>query len=280
MLFVPLLFVMTCAFGTVFHQSPQKDTVMQRFLISESGVSRRLNIFESFAKSEGEPRDDSRIPTSLGFDPEIIALSENETVNEILEHSLTELTRTIGIMQLVFESLSRMLSIPLHSPSSLSLDLYHKLNLDVHCNQEGHLTVIGLNRVGQFDHSLNLLMIPSTVEKVSMQRCGLTAISAWSDLKGKSLKSLRIYESDRLNLKLNLDGLKGTLDYLPLEHLSVGRNQISDYFGLQKFSSSDPAFHRIGTWMRKSTLNVLRIQTMKGRRKSFSFYRDGTWTLA
>ena len=270
-MFVVLLLLIVSTVGAVSHQSAQRDTVMQQHLISKSGMSRRLSVFESFAKSDDDPRDDFRIRPSL---------ADNETVNEILQHSLIELTRTIGIMQLVFESLSRMLSIPLHSPSSLSLDLYHKLNLDVHCNHEGHLTVIGLNRVGQFDHSLNLLMIPSTVEKVSMQRCGLTSISPWSDLKGKSLKSLRIYESDRLNLKLNLDGLKGTLDYLPLEHLSVGRNQVSDYFGLQKFSSSDPAFHRIGKWMKLSTLNVLRIQTMKGRRKSFSFYRDGTWTLA
>ena len=125
-------------------------------------------------------------------------------------------------------------------------------------------------------------MIPKTVTKLTLNGCGLTSVSAWSDLKGKSLESLRIYEP--LDLKLNLDGLRGTLNELPLEHLLVGRCQVSEYFGLQTYSPSDLALPEISKWIRASTLVSLRIESRDSRhkmhrRRGLCFYREGTWQI-
>ena len=203
---------------------------------------------------------------------------------------------------IVFQSLSRMLSNPQQTESTALdsqlpwqkylaqsirdlkcsvRDLCHEFGSNFKCDPEGHLNIIILNRMGPFAH-LNLAMIPKTVVKLTLSKCGLTSVSAWSDLKGKSLESLRIYEP--LVLKLNLDGLRGTLNELPLEHLFVGRCQVSEYFGLQTYSPSDPALPEIKKWMRASTLVNLTIESRDSRnkmqrRRRISSQREGTWQI-
>ena len=227
----------------------QEPSVRSRTTISGSPVTRRLRIFESFAKSEDPTQDDYPLP--IGSDQVILASDDDPTINEILDESLVELRGIIEALTpvtgfqsteslIVFHSLLGMFSsrhpVQFHSPlpwqtylsqSITNLrcsvtDLCREFGSNFKCDQEGHLRVILLNGKGPFDH-LNLLMIPNTVEILSMERCGLTSISAWSDLKDKSLQSLRIYETGTSNLKLNLDGLQGTLDYLPLRDITVAR---------------------------------------------------------
>ena len=115
-----------------------------------------------------------------------------------------------------------------------------------------------------------------------MRSIKLKTISAWSDLKEKSLKTLYIFAAGSSNLKLNLDGLQGTLDDLPLEDLTVGRAQISEYFGVQTVSLSDSALPKIGEWMRSSTLVRLRIVAASSRfrnRRRICVDRNGKWVL-
>ena len=272
--------------------------------------TRRLIIFESFAKSDDQRDGDFQSPSKA---TELHQDSDDQTVNENLKHSLVELAEIIEGMKtpvilnesakslIVFQSLSRMLSI--HDPKQSGIllpwqkylsesirnlkcsvkDLCEEFNWNFKCNQEGHLRVIVLRGKGPFTH-LNLRMIPNTVERFSTESCGLTSISAWSDLKGKSLKSLRIYESETGNLRLNLDGLQGTLDDLPLENLTVGRWQVSAYFGLPTLaldSLSDSVLTEIGEWMRPSTLVNLRIvprdsrHTNNQNRRHICFFRMG-----
>ena len=296
-----------CGVDAASQKSPSKESsVYSRPRPESQAITGRLKIFETFAKSTDQ-RDDyvQSSPEVVKPDQDCFGLDDQKSVNELLQHSLVELREMIDATKthvistesieslIVFQSLLQMLSMPEQvvsdSPSPWQnylsdsiknlkcsvMDLCREFPSHFKCDKEGHLNLIVLDRKGPFRH-LNLLMIPNTVEKLSMERCGLASISAWSDLKGKSLKSLRIYEPRILNL--NLDGLQWALDYLPLEHLSVGRPQISVYFGVQKFDSSDPAFRSIGRWTRLSTLEVLRIQTNSGGRHHFAFYRDGTWT--
>ena len=199
---------------------------------------------------------------------------------------------------IVFQSLSKMLSNhypkqsdPLSSwqkyvdESIRNLkcsvkDLCHEFvsnDANFKCDHEGHLTMIGLHRmVGRYEH-LNLLMIPNTVKKIKMERTNLKTISEWADLRGKSLKQMRIYGSEISNFKLNLDGLQGALDHLPLKHLSVERRSVSEYFGLQSLSSSEIALPRVAEWVTNSTLLSLRIEARNNKRRNICFNRDGTW---
>ena len=127
---------------------------------------------------------------------------------------------------------------------------------------------------GPFDH-LNLLMIPNTVRILSLRNTKLKTISEWTDLKGKSLKVLRL--EFNYVLKLNLDGLTGNLNHLPLEHLTVSTRPITDYFGE---GDEKKALSKIGNWMRASTLTSLKLRdrTRVGPRCKGSFDSDGTWT--
>ena len=312
--FAALLWITVFRVDAASHQSLSKESSM-RSLPPESQLrTRRLTIFESFAKSDDQRDDDLQSPpeaTELHQDSN--NSDDDKTVNENLKQSLVELTEIVEGMKtpvipnesakslIVFQSLSRMLSnayrkqsgSPSPWPKDLSecirnlkcsvKDLCEEFNWNFKCNQEGHLSVIVLRGNGPFAH-LNLRMIPNTVERFSMKSCGLTSISAWSELKGKSLKSLRINEY----FKLNLDGLQGTLDDLPLVQLSVGRWQVSEYFGLQTQSVdalSDSALTKIGEWMRSSTLVNLRIVSRNSRhtnnrnRRNICFCRNGKWRL-
>ena len=308
--FAPLLLITVSAVENGGDQSPPKTTEVQQNPIPGSRVTSRLDIYKSLAQLHHQPRENFQ--PSIRSDQCILAPEDGETVNESLQHSLVEVREIIdGPIKhvisaesieslIVFQSLLKMLSNPEQSASSnldsqlpwreyLSesirnlkcsvRDLCHEFGSHFKCDQEGHLNTIRLNRMGPFDH-WNLLMIPNTVENIEMRRCGLTSISAWSDLKGKSLKSLRIYEPRILNF--NLDGLQGTLDDLPLEDLTVGRSQLSEYFGVQRVSLSDSALPKIGEWMRSSTLVRLRIVASISRasnRRRICVDRDGNWVL-
>ena len=83
----------------------------------------------------------------------------------------------------------------------------------------------------------------------------MKTISEWTDLKGKSLKVLRV--DGNFDLKLNLDGLAGELNHLPLEQLSVSTMSIRNYFGDFYWKRVLP---KIGNWMRASTLTSLKLE--------------------
>ena len=135
---------------------------------------------------------------------------------------------------------------------------------------------IQLDQKGRFDH-LNLLMIPNTVIRILLRRTKLKTISEWTDLKGKSLKVLRLDRNSDL-LELNLDGLKGDSNHLPLEHLSVCVESMKNYFAETDWQRILP---KIGEWMRKSTLNSLRLwkRTNRNFGRDAYFDSDGSWTL-
>ena len=319
--FAPLVWITVRGVDAASLQSLFNESSIQSTPFPESQrMTRRLNIFESFAKSEDQRQSHNQSSVEAAEPPrDSFDSDDDKTVNEILRQSLVELTEIIETMTthliptdsieslIVFQSLLKMLSIPKPSASDYPFswqkylsesirnlncsvtDLCRRFKMNFKCNQNGQLNVIILYKVEPPLH-LNLLMIPRTVERLSIERCGLTSISAWSDLRGKSLKSLRIHESEAGNLKLNLDGLQGTLDYLPLETLSVRKSQISEHFGLPTFGGwPDSAFSQIGEWMRCSTLlylrEVSRISNAKDSRhpsrgrKCISFCRDGTWML-
>ena len=196
---------------------------------------------------------------------------------------------------MVFESLLMMLSNPTESKEAPScpmvvtvamrhylsasirkqrcsiMDLCDKFQRNFKCNADGDLRVIVLYEQA-FDH-LNLLMIPNTVNILYIKRSGLKTISEWTDLKGKSLKSLQLHQN--IGLKLNLDGLMGGLDHLPLENLIVSRDQLSAYFGLKRVSPNDPCFFRVQEWMKLSTLTYLRIYG--SRRNDKIIFRDDSY---
>ena len=106
-----------------------------------------------------------------------------------------------------------------------------------------------------------------------MKRSGLKTISEWTNLKEKSLKSLQLHQN--IGLELNLDGLMGGLDHLPLENLIVSREQLSAYFGLKRVSPNDLCFFRVQEWMKLSTLTYLRIYG--SRRNDKIIFRDGSY---
>ena len=270
-------------------------------------AERRLNIFESITKSD-------EIPMSLTRKESGTALDDDQSVNDILQHSLVEL---MGILQtlesndpsqamrvplqvirkqsaeslLVFQSLLKMVSNPTQSCPLTSwqqyltesirkqqcseVDLCREFHQIFKCDKEGHLKVITLDIKGPFDH-LNLLMIPNTVTSLSVRRTKLKTISEWTDLRGKSLKTLRL--DANYEVKLNLDGLNGELKSLPLKHLTVSKKSIANYFGEGDGIS---AFSKIGNWMRASTLTslTLRKRTRGYPRCEGIFDSDGSWTL-
>ena len=315
--FAPLLCITVLGADAASHQSISKGSNVQSTPLPASPrMTRRLKIFESFAKSDEER--ESHWQSSVEFaEPQgdCFYLDDDKTVNEILRHSLVELTEIIDAAKIhvipmescpesiesliVFQSLLKMLSIPKQFASDLLapspwqkyleesirnlkcsvIDLSHKFGSNFKCDEQGRLVAIALCTMKPLEH-LNLLMIPNTVEMLSLRRAQLSSISAWSDLRGKSLKSLRIYGKRNWNLKLNLDGLKGNLDDLSLEDLTVGRAQISEYFGLQSFSLFEYGLPLIREWMRSSTLLNLRIyQRSTNRQRSCTcISRDGTCT--
>ena len=268
---------------------------------------RRLIIFESITKSD-------EIPLSMRRKESGTASDDDQSVNDILQDSLVELTNTLRTLEtndpskamrvpvrvipmqsaeslLVFQSLLKMVSNPTQSHPLTSwqqylvdairkqqcseVDLCREFHQNFKCDEEGHLRVITLDIKGPFDH-LDLLMIPNTVTSLSVRRTKLRTISEWTDLKEKSLKTLRL--DANYELKLNLDALNGELQNLPLKHLTVSKKSIANYFGEGDGIS---AFSKIGNWMRASTLTslTLRKRTRGYPRCEGIFDSDGSWTL-
>ena len=312
--FAPLLWIAVLGVDAASHQSLSKESSTQCPLLPTARVrTRRLIIFESFAKSDGQRNDDIQSEVA-DFHRDYFDSDDDQTTNEHLKHSLLELTEIIeGMMRtpvipcesaeslIVFQSLARMLSNrypkqsdPLSSwrwqrylrESVRNLkcsvkDLCHEhrnFKCDFKCDHKGHLTMIRLyGMVSRYDH-LNLLMIPNPVEKIKIERTRIQTISNWKDLRGKSLKEVNIYGSESLNVKLNLDGLQGPLDHLPLKYLSVEIRSVAEYFGIQSlFPPENITLPRIARWVRNSTLLTLRIEARDRKRRSICFQRDGTW---
>ena len=305
--FAPLLLtaVSVVNLNGASHQSRQEhnefDTSLRSAALPKSSVgSRRLSIFKSITKSGDQRNAEEDSP----------APDDDKTVNEILRHSLVELTDTLGTLEsndpfkamrislhvipvqspeslMVFESLLKMLSNPKESRSSTTwqqfliksignqqcsvLDLCKEFHQNFECDGEGHLKVIGLVRRSPFDH-LNLLMVPNTVEILNIRRIKLKTISEWSDLRGKSLRVLNLEEN--IDLQLNLDGLTGDLDHLPLERLSVSQRSLTHYFGERNWYRT---LAKIGDWMKTSTLTCLTLTDRSCKSRAF-FGGDGTWT--
>ena len=269
---------------------------------------KRLPIFESFTKSDDE---------QTIFENEYSTLDsvDEGTVNEQLSTLLVDFhvpetvefgrsfvavraSQNEGQLRdlMVFRSLLMMFINPKDSQALLPWQQYlaesirnQKASVINLCSEyiqnfkceEGHLTFINVDGKGSFDH-LNLLMIPNTVRKCSAIRCKFKTMSPWSDLKGKSLECLRL--TSNVNLKLDLHGLTGESDHLPLKKLMISRVSISKYFGLQVPTRMNPKSYGntgIARWMEKSTLEYMQViscNTAGRKRKIFSFYRDGTWT--
>ena len=301
------------------HQSLQdykeaEESVQSPVILKSPVVTRRLPKFESITKSEDQQHDD--FPVSIRYQEDNPITEDDQSVDEILQNSLVELTEILRTLEtndpfkamriplhvipmqsqetlLVFQSLLKMLSNTKESHSSTpwqqylresisnqqcsEVDFCREFHQNFKCDKEDHLETIILDNKGLFDR-LNLLMIPNTVNVLSLRRCKLKSISAWADLKNKSLKNL--FVNGNKHLELNLDGLKGALNHLPLEYLTVSRFQISAYFGMQSVSPTDPAFCRVQEWMKVSTLVYLRV--LGGwcgkHRNDILFCRDGTYT--
>ena len=298
--FVAALWII--AFGIVpsadaaSHQSLSKESTVQSTPLLESrSTTQRLSVFESFAKSDDQRHGHLQLSVeSVEPDQDCSGSDDGKTVNEMLQDSLVELERDSLI---VFQSLLKMLSMddaeqsgsPLPWQRYLSesirnlncsvMNLCREFSSHFKCDDEGHLNAITLKGMARrFDH-FDLLMIPNTVKLIEMKRTKLKTISEWEDLRGKSLKTLRIHENGVSTSKLNLDGLLGTMDYLPLEHLTVGRGEVSDYFGLQTVSLHDPALSKIEKWMSSSTLMSLCIETQTNHKRKVYLQRDGTSEL-
>ena len=315
-------------------QSPKDyqecEATVQSTLVSKSQVTpRRLNIFESIAKSEDQA--DDGFPASIWCKKGKHTSRDHKSVNGILKRSLIELTETLRTLEsddpfkamrvpvpvipvqspeslLVFQSLLKMLSTPTecHAPpqwqqyliESISnqqcsvKDLCEKFHKYFKCDQDGHLIVIITDHImGRFDH-LNLLMIPNTVTALYVRRVKLKTISEWTDLKGKSLKVLRV--DGNYHLELDLDGLTEDLNHLPLKHLTVPTGAIINSFGginwvrtsgnrimgdIQPVEDWERTFSKIGNWMRTSTLTSLALRakghTDSGRNVCFN--SNGSW---
>ena len=291
-----------------------KESVQSAIVSKSPVVTRRMNALESITKSQDQ-RDDT-FPVSIGYEEGSRDAKDFETVNEILEHSLVELTKVLRTLEtkdpfkatriplqriamqipeslMVFQSLLKMLSNPKGSRSPTEwqrylsesirrqqcseMDLCREFKQHFKCDEEGHLGAIMLDHKGSFDH-LNLLMIPNTVKTLNLRQCKLKTISEWMYLKGKSLKKLSVDRNS--DLKLNLEGLKRELNHLALEDLTVSRSQITSYFGMQSLHPTDPAFCRVQEWMKVSNLFQLRIYT-RGcgqQRGDYLFFGDGTYT--
>ena len=317
--FAPLLFIAASVvdLDASSYQSPKEckefGTSVRSSSVSRSRqVTQRLKIFESITKSEDQRNEDSSV--SIEYEQGIFAPDDDQTVNEILRHSLVELTEILRKLDSNDPSKAMIIPlhvIPMHSPESLVvfqsllmmltnskesgslmpwqqyleesiskqqcsvMGLHRAFEKNFKCDQEGHLTVIGLDGKGPYDH-LDLLMIPNTVSKVLLRNTKLKTISGWTDLKGKSLKTLCL--DANFDLKLNLDGFNGELNHLPLKHMTVSTRSITNYFGE---ADGKRAFAKIGNWMRTSTLTSLRLKKKTGGvpRTVAIFDSDGSWTL-
>ena len=225
------------------HRYPQgqkeSDTNVQSSSASRSReVTRRLKIFESITKSEDQRNDDSSV--SIEYEQGISAPDDDQTVNEILHHSLVELTEMLRTLDLhdpskamripvhvipvqsslmMFQSLLMMLSNPKErrSPTSWQqylmksirkkqcseIELFTEFDHNFKCDAEVPLRVImlvGHGYEGSFNH-LNLLMIPNTVMRILLRDTKLKTISEWTDLKGNSLTILDLGGNPELKLK-------------------------------------------------------------------------------
>ena len=315
--FAPMLFfaVFIADVDGASYQYPPKlkefNTKVQSSSASRSQeATRRLKIFESITKSEDQRNDDSSV--SIEYEQGLSASDDDQTVDKILQDSLVELTEILRTLEtndpskamripvhlipvqsslMVFQSLLMMLSNAKESRSpapwqqylieSISnqqcsvLDLCKEFQQNFKCDGQGHLEIIILNARGSFDH-LNLLMIPNTVTKLFLGRTKLKTISEWINLKGKSLKVLRV--DGNFDLKVNLDGLTGELNHLPLEQLSISTLSIRNYFGEFDWQRALP---KIGNWMRASTLTTLRIRGRVKRSTGWGFdsHSDGSCTF-
>ena len=285
--------------GAEIHQTHVSLTMVQ---------SRRLNIFESITGSMDQRQGD--IPVSIENEYGSSSAENDQTVNEILRHSLVNLADFLQKLEIndpskamripvhivlvqsslsVFQSLFKMLSNPKESRSPTPWqqylresinnqqcsvkDLCNEFQQNFKCDEEGRLGAIMLDYRHPFDH-LNLLMIPNTVKILFLRRTKLKTVSEWTDLKGKSLN--RLYLDKNYGLKLNFDGLSRELNHLPLEHLSVSTRPIINYFGEENWWRACP---QIGNWMRTSMLTYLQIRgTMKGTPYcGVVFACDGCW---
>ena len=277
----------------------------------QSRPIRRLQIFESFTELHDEQPDD--LSRTLENEYSTLDSDDEGTVNVILSRLLIDfhVPETLQLPQcldgvrasqnegqirdlMVFQSLLMMLTNPkdsqalfpwqqylaksLRNQNASVINLCSEYKQHFRCEHE-HLTFINVDGKGLFDH-LNLLKIPNTVRVFSAERCKLKTISPWSDLKGKSLECLRL--KDNADLNLDLHGLTGNSDHLPLNRLVVSKVSISNYFGLQPHHRRDLKSSGLKEWMKKSTLEcmkVLRNGHQPGhKRNPLCFYRDGTWT--
>lgn len=318
--FATLLWIVVSAVEVegVCHQtttdSKEFDTSVQSKPISKCRVMpRRLKVFESITEPADQQHTDFSISIDYGEDSH--SLEDDKTINEILQHSLVELSDTLRTLEsnnpsnamriplhlitvqsseslMVFQSLLMMLSNPKESrlpkpwqkyliesirkQQCPETDLCREFSRNFKCDEDGHLGAIVFDNRDQFvmEH-LNLRMIPNTVEVLSLRGIGLKTISDWTHLKDKSLKALRVDANN--DLELNLDGLIGESNYLPLEHMTVRASSIIDYFGE---GNRERLLPRIGEWMRKSTLITLKFsyKRLSGSRQVY-FARDGSWTL-
>ena len=318
--FAALLWITVAAVDLdgAFRQSPKDykaatESVQSTIISKSPVVMRRMNALESITKSQDQRDDD--FPVSIGYKEASPEPESGESVNDILQHSLIELTDTLRTLEtndpfkatrtplqriamqipeslMAFQSLLEMLSNSKESRSPTQwqrylsesirrqqcseMDLCREFKQHFKCD-DGRLVAIMLDHKGSFDH-LNLRMIPNTVKVLYLSRIKLKTISEWKDLKGKSLKNLSVDRNS--DLKLNLDGLKRELNYLALENLIVSRSQITSYFGMQSVHPTDPAFCRVQEWMKVSILDQLRIYA-RGcgqKRGDFLFFDDGTYT--
>ena len=263
-------------------------------------------------QSEDQQNDDN--PALIGYTEGNFTPDDDESVNDILQHSLVELTETLRTLEtndpskamrlllpvipvqspeslMVFQSLLMMLSNPKEAPTSApwqqylmdsirnqscsEVELCRVFQRNFKCDEKDHLKVILLDYNHQFAY-LNLLMIPKTVTILSLRHIKLKAISDWSGLKGKSLKVLRVDRNP--DLKLNLNGLIGELDHLPLDYLVVSKGVVTNYFREQNW---ERALSKIGDWMRTSTLTSLRLRVRSGpdSRRNVCFNSDGCWKI-
>ena len=312
-----LLLSYTVSIDAVAHQpshdyAPLQVNEQSSPITKSPAVTRRLNILQSITTSADQQNDE--LSPSMEYCDDILGPEDNECVNDILQQLLDGFTVTMsspselhyGVQSkprvlinrddsAVFQSLSMMLSNPKDSLSSTPwqdyvkesignqqcsvIDLCRRYHQNFKCDDEGHLELIRVDDKQQCEH-YNLLMIPNTVKILSLRRTKLKTISEWTDLRGKLLRSLQIQQN--VDLKLNLDGLKGPLDYLPLKHLIVSRRQIKEYFGIGTFDQMEPAFPRIAEWMKTTTLVTFRVASGQScgtrKQRTVYFYADGSWT--
>ena len=267
--------------------------------VQSSEVTRRLNIFESITTS-GDHRNDESVNEILQYTwvelTEILRRLESNDPFQAMRVPVHVIPMQLPESLMVFQSLLEMLTNPKESRSPApwqqylmesirnqecsEMDLCAKFDQNFKCDDEGHVKVLTFYGSSTFDH-LNLLMIPNTVEtlNVNVKRTKLRTISKWTDLKGKSLKTFHLDDEVRdSDLELNLDGLRGELNHLPLEYLSVSTRSIAKYFGGRHWKSALPA---IADWMRASTLSLFRLSSprKKGSRYKVHFESGGSWTM-